>query len=312
MTLADTPAAVVRERLASSGLVLDFGAASARLRSNLPALAEVVQRVYHAFDAADDGLFSAATMDLRRAGGWRRWLRPQVEFITDGGLLFEPFPADTHLPLVEWGLNYLFADRLNAFLLLHAGVVERGGHAIVLPAMPGSGKSTLTAALSLRGFRLLSDEFGVVRLDDSTLVPLLRPVALKNASIDVIRAFSPDAVLGPPFPKTRKGTVAHLAPTRDAVLRCKEPAQPALVVFPQFDAGTALGIEPMMKSRAFAKLAVNSFNYEILGRAGFDAVARLLDASACYRLVYNDLDRAINALSKLLADRGGATAAGTA
>lgn len=293
-------------------MVLDFGAASARLRSDVPALAEVVRRVYHAFDPADDDSFSVATMDLRRARGWRRWLRPQVEFVTDGGLLFEPFPADTHLPLVEWGLNYLFADRLNAFLLLHAGVVEREGRAIVLPAMPGSGKSTLTAALSLRGFRLLSDEFGVVRLDDGQLLPLLRPVALKNASIDVIRAFSAEAVLGPAFEKTRKGTVAHLAPTRDAVLRCKESARPALVVFPHYDADTALEIEPMMKSRAFAKLAVNSFNYEILGHAGFDAVARLLDASACYRLVYNDLDRATETLTALLAAREPTTATGGA
>lgn len=308
MTLSELPLSAVRERLALGGLVLDFGAASARLRSDVPALAEVVQRVYHAFNVDDAAAFSVATMDLRRARGWRRWLRPQVEFITDGGLLFEPFPADTHLPLVEWGLNYLFADRLNAFLLLHAGVVERDGRAIVLPAMPGSGKSTLTAALSLRGFRLLSDEFGVVRLDDAQLLPLLRPVALKNASIDVIRAFAPEAVLGPRFEKTRKGTVAHLAPTRDAVRRCKEAARPALVVFPQYDAGTALEIEPMMKSRAFAKLAVNSFNYEILGRAGFDAVAALLDASACYRLLYNDLDRAIAALTELLAAGKGAEA----
>ena len=302
MTLSELPISALRERLARRGLVLDFGAASARLRSSIPALAEVIQRVYHAFDPCDDDSFSVATMNLRPAHGLRKWLRPQVEFITDGGLLFEPFPADTHLPLVEWGLNYLFADRLNAFLLLHAGVVERNGRAIVLPAMPGSGKSTLTAALSLRGFRLLSDEFGVVRLDDSALIPLLRPIALKNASIEVIRALAPDAVLGPSFEKTRKGTVAHLAPTREAVLCCKEPATPALVVFPQYDADVALEIEPMMKSRAFAKLAVNSFNYEILGSAGFDAVARLLESSACYRLVYNDLERAVETLAAMSAD----------
>jgi predicted ATPase len=33
-------------------------------------------------------------------------------------------------------------------------VVERDGHALILPAMPGSGKSTLTAALVQRGWRL--------------------------------------------------------------------------------------------------------------------------------------------------------------
>lgn len=302
-TVATWSVEAIRERLAKDGLVLDFGAASARLRSEVADLAPVVHRVYHAFEPQPAQSFAAATMSLRYARGLRRWWRPQVEFIADGGLLFEPFPADTHLPLVEWGLNYLFAERLNAYLLLHAGAVERDGHAIVLPAMPGSGKSTLTAALSLRGFRLLSDEFGVVRLDDSQLLPLLRPVALKNASIDVIRHFAPDAVIGPAFEKTRKGNVAHLAPAREAVCRVHEPASPALVIFPQYDADTPLLVEPVMKSRAFAKLAVNSFNYEVLGRAGFDAVARLLDQSDCYRLIYSDLDRATETLTSMLAQK---------
>ncbi|MBK9234594.1 MAG: hypothetical protein IPO19_00450 [Rhodoferax sp.] len=33
---------------------------------------------------------------------------------------------------------------------------------LVMPAIPGSGKSTLTAGLSLSGWRLLSDEFGAL------------------------------------------------------------------------------------------------------------------------------------------------------
>jgi HprK-related kinase A len=301
-TLGAIPAESVRSQLAGPGLVLDFGAARARLCSDLPQLADVIQRVYHAFEPQPDASFTAVTMRLRRARNLRRWWRPQIEFIADGGLLFEPFPADTHLPLAEWGMNYLFAERLNAFVLLHAGVVERDGRAIVLPAMPGSGKSTLTAALSLRGFRLLSDEFGVLDLHDGGVWPLLRPVALKNESIEVIRRFAPEAVIGPAFEKTRKGTVAHLAPARSAVLGCRTAARPALVVFPQYDPETPLEVEPMMASRAFAKLAVNSFNYEILGRAGFDAVVRLLEQADCYRLIYNDLDRAITTVTAMLAE----------
>lgn len=294
------PLEKLHQHLATEGLVLDLGAAAVRLHSSSKEIAHAVQMLYHAFEAGDAETFCVATAHMKCTRHWHHAWRQQVEFISDGELLFEPFPGDTHLPLIEWGLNYLMADRLNSFLLLHAGAVEYGGRAIVLPAMPGSGKSTLSAALSLRGFRLLSDEFGVVQLNDSKLVPLLRPVSLKNASIDVIRNFSKQAVIGPSFPKTRKGTVAHLAPQRDAVVRRFEPAIPALVVFPKFDPKVALEIEPIMTSRAFSKLAVNSFNYEILGRAGFDAVARLLASSACYRLVYNDLEQAVHQLTALL------------
>ncbi len=156
----------------------------------------------------------------------RGYVRPQCELLCDGVRELEPFPLDTPLPLLEWGTNYALATRLFCYLLLHAGVVERGGRAIVMPAMPGSGKSTLTAALTLRGFRLLSDEFGVVRLSDARLLRMLRPLALKNESIDVIQRFEPTAVIGPRFPKTHKGTVAHLAPLAIARRRAARSRQP--------------------------------------------------------------------------------------
>ena len=287
------------ERLAGQGVGVDFGAVRARIRTDVPAVARLLHHLYGHHPALDpEGLFDATGL-LRRARGWRRVYRRQIDFVVDGTPLFEPFPADTHLPLLEWGFNYLFSERVLFHLLLHAGAVEFDGRGIVLPALPGSGKSTLTAALSLRGCRLLSDEFGVLRLADGVLLPLLKLVGLKNESIDVIAGLSPDAVIGPRFPKTRKGTVAHLAPTADAVARIHEPATPTLIVFPRYDADSDLHIEPVAKSRAFGRLAVNSFNFEILGPEGFDAIGRLLQSCRCYQVTYRDLEQAVEAIKHL-------------
>jgi len=172
----------------------------------------LLQKLYGSHQVGDSIELFDVTVNLRRVGGFRSRVRPQLELLVDGAVDFEPFPLDTPMPLLEWGMNYALASRLCCYLLLHAGAVERKGRAVLLPAMPGSGKSTLTAALSLRGFRLLSDEFGVVRLDDGQLLPIPRPIALKNESIDVIARFAPTAGIGPRYPKTHKGTVAHLAP----------------------------------------------------------------------------------------------------
>lgn len=270
------------------------------MRSELSSLPALLRTVYGAYEfESADGLFDV-TVRVRRVRGLRAWLRPQIELLCDGVRDFEPFPADTPLPLLEWGTNYAIATRLYCDLLLHAGVVERGGRAVVMPAMPGSGKSTLTAALSLRGFRLLSDEFGVVRLSDSQLVAMLRPVALKNASIDVIQAFAPHAVIGPRYPKTHKGTVAHLAPSAEHVDARHRPAAPALVIFPRFDASAGVELEAVPRARAFARLAVNSFNYDALGPDGFDALTALVQASSCWTLRYGDLEGAVRAIGDLL------------
>lgn len=294
-----TPEALLAA-LSGPGLVLDLGAACVRVRSDLPELAGVIRTVYAGYTFEDSSRVCDVTARLRRVGGLRRFLRAQVELLIDGAIEFEPFPADTQLPLLEWGMNFALAQRSCWSLLLHAGVVERGGRAVVLPAMPGAGKSTLTAALATRGFRLLSDEFGVVDFADSRLAPLLRPVALKNESIDVIARFAPGAVIGPRFPKTHKGTVAHLAPAAEHVAARHAKAAPGIVLFPRFDSYADVEIEPVPQARAFARLAVNSFNYEFLGALGFDALGRLVEESAAYQLRYGNLERAIEAIGALL------------
>lgn len=308
LRIADTPVDRLRARLAADGIGLDFGAARARVRSDLAALADMIRTVYGGYVAEEPAGMFDLTAELRRVRGWRRMLRPQVEMIGDGVRELEPFPLDVPLPLLEWGTNYALATRLFCYLLLHAGVVERGGRAIVMPAMPGSGKSTLTAALTLRGFRLLSDEFGVVRLDDARLLPMLRPLALKNASIEVIERFAPDAVIGPRFPNTHKGTVAHLAPLASHFDARNVPARAALVVFPRYDATAAVELLPVPRARAFARLAVNSFNYQTLGPEGFDALATIVQQSACWQLRYGDLEGAVAALGDLLDGRVGQAA----
>ena len=133
-----------------------------------------------------------------------------------------------------------------------------------MPALPGSGKSTLTAALSLNGWRLLSDEFGAFDPALGAFRALLKPIALKNASIGVIRTFARHARLGPEFPKTRKGTVAHLGADALSVARRHEPAAPGAVILPRWSAGSPTRLEPLSSDQLFSALAFNAFNYNTL------------------------------------------------
>ena len=169
----------------------------------------------------------------------------------------------------------------------------------LLPAWPGCGKSTLCAALVNRGWRLFSDEFGLVRPGDGQLIPLPRPTPLKNRSIDVIRDFAPNAELGPSFHGTRKGTVAHLVSPAASVEKFNVPAPPGWLVFPRYRSGAPLRLEPIPKQQAFIKLANNSFNYQLLGLRGFEEVTRLVRACDCYILTYSNLDEAMNDLNRL-------------
>jgi hypothetical protein len=54
------------------------------------------------------------------------------------------------------------ADRSPDLIFVHAGVVEWGGHVLVLPGTSFAGKTTLTAALVRAGATYYSDEYAVV------------------------------------------------------------------------------------------------------------------------------------------------------
>jgi HprK-related kinase A len=296
VSLSHVSVAEVRRALGGAGVWLDVGAAVLHVRSDSAAFAAQLCQTYPAFPLVTHGPWADLHVRIERASGPRRWLRPQVRISCDGQQPFDPFPASQPLPLFEWGCNWLLGQRLNDLLLLHAGAVERDGIALVLPATPGSGKSTLTAALSQRGWRLLSDEFGAYDLSADCFRAMLKPVALKNQSIDVLQRFAPHARLGPAFEKTRKGTVAHLAATPDAVARRHEAARPGAFVLPRWEAGATLRLEPLTDNRVFPALAFNAFNYAVLGAASFKSVMGLAQRCKAWQLIYSELDQAVAAI----------------
>lgn len=299
--LSDVGPEVVVEALRGPGLSFDVGGATVCLRSDSGLLASQLQRAYAAFPFARRAPWADVHVQVLRARGLRRWIRSQVEFLSDGVRRFEPFPSASALPLFEWGCNWLIGNRLNHLLLFHSGAVERNGRALLLPAVPGAGKSTLTAALSRRGWRLLSDEFGAFDPKAGVFRAILKPVALKNESIPVIRKFAPDAVFGPEFPGTRKGTVAHMAADFGSVTRRHEPAAPGGFILPRWQAGSPTRVEPLSPDNLFKALAFHAFNYEVLGEVAFRAVVNLVRACPAWQLTYSDLDDAIRTVESLWA-----------
>lgn len=291
----------LQRELTAGRLAVRTGPLGFRLRCDLPSVAQGIALLYADHPRLGEDDFCDFTLDLGRVHGLRRWIRPQVQALYDGEPNFEPLPLGHAFPLLEWTLNWCISTHAFEYLTLHAAVVERGGRAALLPAPPGSGKSTLCAALVHRGWRLLSDEMALVSLADGRVWPLARPVSLKNASIDVIRRFAPDAVMSAPTHDTSKGTVVHMKVPTEHVLRMDEPATPAWVVFPRYAAGEPARLTERPKADAMIELGQNSFNYGVLGRAGFDALADLVTACDCHDFRYGHLDDAIAVFDRLAA-----------
>jgi len=292
----------VGARLGGAGLFLRTGPFVSCIRSNSAVVADGLMQMYSAYPVDDTG-YADFHLHLRQSTGWRRWFRPQVHFYHDGEAPFEPMPASHGFAMLEWMLNWCVSGSAHAYLIVHAAVVEKNGHALMLPAPPGSGKSTLCAALVSRGWRLLSDELALVGLDDQLVRPLARPVSLKNASISVMKAYAPDAQFTRAAMDTTKGTVAHMKVPDASVARAAEPARLAWVVFPRYQAGAALSLTPIPQARAFMRVAENAFNYSLTGARGFQALGKMMDGGASFDFTYSALDEAIALFDGMSEDR---------
>jgi len=84
-----------------------------------------------------------------------------------------------HPSPVSYALQHMVRTLFSAltdFIVLHAGVLERNGQALILSGPPGVGKSTLTMALLERGFRFLSDDFCPIERKTGLVHPFPRSV----------------------------------------------------------------------------------------------------------------------------------------
>ena len=223
----------------------------------------------------------------------RRWFRPQAVFLFDGHAPFLPGPKRHASPILEWGMNWVIATTAHQYLIVHAAAVERNGLALLLPAPPGSGKSTLCAGLVFRGWRLLTDELALVLPATGQIIALARPISLKNESIAVIRRFAPDAVMGPPTEGSAKGTIVLVRPPGASIAGIDEPARPRWIVFPRYQAGAALQLTERSKAATLIQLGDNAMNYNILGELGFSTLADLIERCDVGDFVYSDLDAAV-------------------
>jgi HprK-related kinase A len=299
MIVADLPPQELTRRLAGAGLRLRTGPVVNKVQSRLRRVVEGIALHYanHAIEEPDG--FADFHVRIAPPSSLRRWMNPQVHFQFDGSRPFLPLPADQAFAMLEWGLNWCVSSHCHQFLIVHAATVERSGLAMLLPGNPGSGKSTLAAGLVSRGWRLLSDELALLDLGTGSVVPLPRPVSLKNESIDAIRRFSSDAMLGAPIHDTVKGSVAHMRPPSDSVRRAAEPARPRWIVLPRYERGAATHLAPLSKARAFMHLADHAFNYDVHGRRGFELLGQVVTDSDCFEFRYSALDDAVGVFDDL-------------
>lgn len=300
MNIGSIPQCDLLDTVRNEGIVFRIADFTIKLQSPFPEVAINIQKLYTDYPVVGPDSFVDFHMKVISPKGLRRWYHPQVEFYFDGFRPFKPLPQKQAYAMFEWSLNWCIANHMHSYFIVHAAVVEKDGKCIILPAPPGSGKSTLCASLVMSGWRLLSDELALIDSNAENVFPVPRPINLKNASIDIIRDRFPDSIFGPVIKDTAKGTVSHLKPPANSVRLASKPSRPVWIVFPEYQVGSDVVLMKKSKAQTFMGVAKNAFNYTVLRREGFNTLVRLIDSCDCYDFRYSKIDEALETFQLLL------------
>lgn len=281
----------------SSDFILNTAPFSVTVTNRSSRLRAAIAELYpsHILSATDPlRIYDFSLTVQRQFSGWGRPFH-----VSSGQQHFRMTDAGQLVPVFEWGVNWCVASYQHQYLAIHAAVLERHGRALIMPAPPGSGKSTLCAALMQEGWRLLSDEMCLIDLVSGEIVPYVRPLSLKNQSLALLQKWYPQAQIKQITHGTTKGTVGYMLPSERSWLAYQQRAVPAWVLFPQYNADQDLLLTRVSKADAMMHLANNSFNYTVLAELGFSSLSTLVQNTDAYRLEYSCIEQALSELNQL-------------
>jgi len=219
----------------------------------------------------------------------------------EGVKLTDRVPA-VELPSVVQRQILLTAYETSGCLVgIHAAAVSKGDRCLVMPALPGSGKSTLTAALVSAGYTYFTDELVLLMHASHAVRPIPVSLGLKRGSWLLLAPLFPRIQRLPIFRQPDGTEVRYLPPRKDQ-LPDRDEYPVHKLVFPVYEPDGPTGPERLSSAQALYRLA--EAGYAVPGELESAVVTELIGwirRMDCWELKVCDLTKAVCELAELLA-----------
>ncbi|MBK9441818.1 MAG: hypothetical protein IPN53_11105 [Comamonadaceae bacterium] len=259
-------------------LHISFAGNALQIQTNCQAAAEVAEFVFRwhvNFRTPTDTVTLLEVLADTDSDGYQ--LHVNGELVSVANCL-----ADLPVVLMQLAQRHLIVAEAGK-AMLHAALLSKNGRGVLLPAVAGSGKTTLAAWLLGQGFDFCSDELAAV---DSTGISdgLTRPLNIKPGSMKVVSSFD---WLHEAQQLARLSCGVMLVPWGHAPLQSL-PLQ--LIVSPKFVPGASLHVEPLSPGRCVMMLMETLLNARNLPKHGLTLTTRLAATLPSYRITYSRLE----------------------
>jgi hypothetical protein len=210
------------------------------------------------------------------------------QYFDDQAILETDAVAYLHNQVI-WHVNLQVATKTTRYLMFHSSAAAFGGRAMIFPASMESGKSTLVTGLVRAGCSYLTDEAVALDPDTGNIVPFTRSISLDPGSWTLFPELEPKPE---PGEADLSGSQWQIDPESIRPGACADACPPALIVSPKYSASADNELTPIRRADALVMLIENNFNFRNYGTDALQVLARAVEQSRCYRLVFSDLDEA--------------------
>ena len=193
--------------------------------------------------------------------------------------------------------------RSQCLVSLHAAAVTANNKCVLLAGVPGSGKSTLTAALLAKGFGYCADDTALLTEPPIRVRGVPTRLGLKEGSWPVVRELWPELDALAVHQRADGKRIRYLLPDNVMSATPSDAAQTAhVLVFPHYESDSPTVMQRLRRADALLKLAESG--YDIPEVINGDVVATLIDwmtSLDCYELHYSDIQEAVDEIAGAIA-----------
>lgn len=268
-----------------------------RVRANDVPAGRVVHRLLEPFaDRRSRAALSTYTIIAHEdeGDGCRFTVRLQDEVV------LRSLTAEGAAEWVVWDAHETAAETAERVLVLHASAACWQQQGILLPAPPGSGKTTLVGGLVRAGFSYLSEEYTPFDPARGLIYPFPSPLRIVSGSLGLV-GMGPSAGKASAETSDQGASVKRWVRPADLRPGCiGGPCRIAHVLVPSHEPGAGASLEEMSRAEVLTLLFHDSFNLRRVGSAGLEPLARALQSAECHRLRFGDLATALDVIRELV------------